>query len=360
MRAVSTTRASAHAARRGSTRVILLLAGVLVLGFGALFLLMNRGSNVEPHEALAAQIPTQAKPSAGSAELSVPTSDGDRTQGALRAENLSYQAGPASFDGRGVIRGEVVAAKGVVLPKSWDLVLEPHPFLQGSERAVYKRVELRAGERTFRVEDLPLGGYRVRAESNGLNVNGADVLLIKGAADQFVTLRFAPSGTFDGSVIDAQGRPAEGLDVVLTEKDSKQSRTCVTDAAGAYSFAAVLDGTYTLAFGKPIALLPLETVEFKAPALHYPSRLLPATATLRFEVLDTLAKPAAKASVRGFGAQGGSLDLRTDGEGHAIARYLRAGSWRIDVYDERDEQQAHAVLELASDEDRALQIRMHL
>jgi len=241
--------------------------------------------------------PRGPKPSAPPAPAAAPEDPRgalDLSEGATRdpsrpardAESVpAPSSGPAQFEGRGIVRGEVVPQNGALMPERWTLVLEPHPWLEGSEKAEGRRVEFEHGETTFRVEDLPLGGYLVRCSASGLNDVPASVLLVRGSPDQFVTLALRPSGLLDGSVIDAAGRPAEGLDVTLESTATHDRATVSTDPAGGFVFRNVQDGEYELRFGRPESpLLPPEKITFRAPSLRYPTRTLPPRASQRTAV----------------------------------------------------------------------------
>jgi hypothetical protein len=238
-------------------------------------------------------------------------------------------------------------------------VLEPHPYLKGRERAESRRVPFRAGEREFAAEDLPLGGYRVRAEANGLNSSAAEVLLVKGSPDQFVELALSPSGWLDGSLIDATGAPAEGLEVRLSAEGGKVQRTTQSDAAGAFQFRALLDGDYELSlraggcvFGEP------RLVSFRAPRLSLPVLELPPTGALEVHVFDKLGKPAPGVRVTGFTKPAGTLDLRTDERGLASLRWIQPGLWELQASDETEGLSARGEVEV--DLSRASQLSLRL
>jgi Carboxypeptidase regulatory-like domain len=264
-----------------------------------------------------------------------------------------------SFEGRGRIRGHIGERGGAVFPLEWDLVLQPHPYLKGRERAESRRIPFRAGEREFEAEDLALGGYRVRAEAHGLNSSDAPVLLVKGSADQFVELAFSPSGWLDGSVIDAQGMPAEGLEVRLVGEAGKLERTTHTDGAGAFQFRALLDGDYELGlraggcvFGEP------RLVSFRAPRLSLPVLELPPTGALEVHVFDLLGKPAPGARVTGFCKPAGTLDLRTDEQGRVRLRWIQPGLWELQALDEAEGLSARGEVEVDLSRESRLSLRL--
>lgn len=234
--------------------------------------------------------------------------------------------------GPGVIRGRITAARGTDLPKVWTLVVEPHPFLQGSERAVTRRLEFANGEQEFKVEGLPLAGYNVRAQAAGLNDVACSALLVPGSDNVFVSPQFLPAGFIDGNVIDASGAPAEGILVTITS-DSTHARTSArTDARGNYLIAGVTDGNYLLSIGSPEApLLKQDSLAFKAPSLRFPTRQLPDTGILRVTTVDQSGRALAGTEVSGFSSSGGSLRTTTDARGAAVVRYLQPGRYRLEA-----------------------------
>ncbi len=239
--------------------------------------------------------------------------------------------GPNRFDGRGRIHGEVLAAKSVTYPNDWTLVIEPSPTLIGSEHAATRRIEFHAGERAFDVPDLPLAGYRVRAEAPALNCTDLSALLIKGSEVAFATLEFRPSGFIDGRVLAANGAPADGVDVVLESVETKLRREQRADAAGGYVFRDVLDGVYRLYVGRPeTPLVPPGDIRFTAPSLRFKDVTLPPTGAIVLHTRAENGAPVADVEVSGFGSMGGALRARSDYLGIARLPWLPPGEYRIE------------------------------
>jgi hypothetical protein len=239
---------------------------------------------------------------------------------------------PDAYEGRGRISGEVLVATGVTFPARWTLVIEPHPNLKGAEHAITKRVEFERGETTFDVPDLPLAGYRVRAEAEGLNCVHGAVNLVKGSEAVFVTLEFRPSGYIDGRVLASDGTPAEGVSVVLETKATGVRRTLTTDANGQYVFKDVLDGAYTIFFGPPeTPLVPPGEILFTAPSLRFKECTLPPLGALVVEARTESGSPLSDAEVSGFGALGGALRARTDFRGLVRVAWLQPGEYRLEA-----------------------------
>jgi hypothetical protein len=240
-------------------------------------------------------------------------------------------ADPARFRGRGRIRGELLA-EGVELPRRWTLVLEPHPWLVGGERAASRRVALPDGARTFDVSDLPLGGYRVRAEAEGLNSSEEAALLVRGSADVFVSLVLRPAGLIDGFVLDSGGMPAQGLEVVLEHLATRARRAETVDGAGQYVFRDVVDGEYRLLFGATER--PFEQsgdIRFRAPTLRWREVRLPPTGALRLTVRDERGTLIPDAAVSGFGTPQGVARGTTGPDGVAEIRWLWPARYHLGV-----------------------------
>jgi hypothetical protein len=278
------------------------------------------------------------------------------TRNALTSEQL---AAAYSLDGEGTLRGHMVERAGAVFPREWDLVLEPHPYLEGRERAESRRIPFRAGERDFRVEHLHLGGYLVRAEAAGMNSSHCDVLLVKGSSNQFVDLALSPAGFLDGSVLGANGAPAEGVEVQLVETTTHARHDTTSDGAGAYQFGALVDGDYELSFCiGGVALCEPRLLGFRAPRLSFPVVTLPPTGTLAVHVFDLLGKPAIGERVTGFGHPKGALDLRTDEQGTARLRWALPGQWQIQALDQAENLRAQGELVVAAGVDASMTLRL--
>jgi hypothetical protein len=320
--------------RSGQSIRVVVLAVLACAGLGLLGLWWSRPARAP--DPLAPANPAGAPAESVPGEQLIET----RPSGAAPARGALDEAQVAeaySLEGQGTIRGHIGARSGAVFPIEWDLVLEPHPFLQGRERAESRRVEFRAGERDFRVDGLHLGGYQVRAEAHGLNSSAAPVLLVKGSSNQFVELAFSPSGWLDGSVVDSNGAPAEGIEVELVETLTKARASATTDGAGAFQFRALLDGDYELEFRAGGCVFgQARLVSFRAPRLSLPVEQLPPTGALEVQVYDLLGKPAAGVRVTGFGKPDGALDLRTDEQGIARLRWIKPGHWELRALDEAE------------------------
>lgn len=241
---------------------------------------------------------------------------------------------PIPLAARGSIRGEIVPRPGVEFPAEWTLVLEPSAVVTGRERGVTRRIEFTHGEREFRVDDLPLAGYRVRPVAAGLNGLGHDVLLVPSSANVFVTLALARAGMLDGLVREASGAPAEDVTVTLEDVVSGTRQTLRTDADGMYRTLGVVDGEYRVWIGSPEApLAPAIEISFRAPSLRVPERKLPALGGLDLTIVDEGDGYPRAAGARVWGALsvGGAFDVLSDETGRVQLRHLLPGPWRVEA-----------------------------
>ena len=235
------------------------------------------------------------------------------------------------FDGRGRLRGELTLSPRLTMPAQWSLILEPHPWLAGRDRARRVQVDYSADQREFVVEDLPLAAYLVRAQAAGCNSTRADVVLVRTSPDSHVVLRLDPPGLIDGEVIDTDHAAAEGVLVVLESSD-KLRRETRTNPAGYWRFDEVIDGSYTVWFGRPeTPLLQPFAVDFAAPTLRFPKKQLPVAGSLTVQVVDDAQAPQAEVAVTGFGEPQGSFRGTTDVEGYVREPWLWPGFYRLEA-----------------------------
>lgn len=344
-----------QAAQSPSMRLAAALA-LLVVGLGALWWTFGRSAGPASSPEAPQRSDVVVVPGAEVVRVELPGETERATQGTLDPKVLAQAY---SFDGKGTIRGSVALPPGMSMPREWELELAPHPYLQGSERAIHKRVRFEAGEREFRVDDLPFGGYRVRALAKDMNSFACDVLLVRGSPDQHVQPQLLPAGWLDGRLLDAQARPAEGVEVRLVDPQTRQERRTLSDAAGAWEFQALLDGDYELYFfGAGHALLGPESIAFRAPRMHYPDRTMPACGEFLVRVIDALGRPAVGAQLSAYGRPTGRLDAITDERGECRLRWLAVGSWRISVRDEVEGLSARSEIELGAGESPEILLRL--
>ena len=235
------------------------------------------------------------------------------------------------FDGVGTLRVRARTPPGVPFPEHWTLVLEPSDVLIGGQYARGRRLAVAGGEQELVLEDVPLGGYSVRAEAARMNCERKLILLAQpNERDRPVFLELKPAGFLTGRVLDAEGGDVPGVSVVLEALASGTRRTALTDPAGAYLFEGVLDGEYRLFAGVPESpLAPARELAFTAPSLTMPDIELPVLGQLELLVLEPGDLPAPDLHVTGYGKQGGRIDVTTDEHGEAVARFLPAGWFTV-------------------------------
>jgi len=254
--------------------------------------------------------------------------------------DFPWKTAPKSFDGTCTISGTVDVAGDLPFPERWTLVIEPSVFGMGRERAERRTVEMRGGERTFEERDLPMGGYRVSAQADGMNCPPQEVLLFR-LADQpqlsgkdhaHLRLQLARAGFVDGSVLDVDGRPVEGLAVTLEDRHDRSRRTVRTGPAGIWRVDDLRDGAYRVLFGPPDRpLIPAEDLGFVGPSHRFPDRVVPRLFAFEVRVLDDGGRPLAAASVRAVGQPLGVVDATTEPDGIARVTHAPAGRYQLRV-----------------------------
>lgn len=342
---------------------VLAIACVLAVAFAVAFprvqgfpydLSANAGSNETNGESVSAAPTDLDGPDSSSGDHKSRSIDGH----AITAHPAA--AGDAASGGanRGVIRGKIVLAAGATMPRSWTLSIRPSEIVSGAEPADVRTLAFANGEETFRVEDLPLGGYTVRAVALGLNAIPAQVLLARGSENQFVTLGLLPSGSISGTVLEADGAPADGVTVTLESHESKERRMLDTDAAGAFRFFDVLDGAYTLYIGRPEApLLSPDELAFRAPQMTLPTRTLQAIGSARVIVRDESGATVAGAVVTGFASPAGVVDVKSDEHGVALVRHLPPGRYRLFARND-DGRRGTAVLNVVAGQEAQVDLKL--
>lgn len=332
------------------------LVAVLLVGTGLAAVLAWRGSGgedaLEPH----------AERRAAAAERAAPTDLADLPRapagGIEVGRDYEWKQLGRSYDGTCTISGVVEVVAGVTFPQRWTLVIEPSRFGKGGEHATRRVREFGGDVRTFEETDLPMGGYTVSVKAPGRNCRPQEVLLFKveghehlaGKDRVHLVMFMTGAGFLDGAVRDEAGVPVEGLPVVLEEQNTRVRTTTTTSSAGIWRFDDVLDGRYKLFLGDPNRpLLPPEDVTFLGPEHRHPDQVVPVTASVSFAALDEGGLPLPDVHVRGFGGKGGSVDVHTDGDGLALARFLPAGSYEVRASD-RTGRSARTSFVLAGDE----------
>ncbi|MCZ6597165.1 MAG: carboxypeptidase-like regulatory domain-containing protein [Planctomycetota bacterium] len=250
--------------------------------------------------------------------------------------DLAFIRRPGSGDNsrfrgaNGSLRGHVDTAAGTAFPRTWRLVFGPSRTLIGRDRAEERVIEFTGGEQDFVVSNLPLAGYDVRPEAEGMNGLRHPVMIDRHNTSPYVVLRLSPAGFLEGRLVDTDGAPVEGVPVTLEAITTSLLRETTTGLLGNYRFDAVLDGEYKLVFGhRTSPLVPPEFLRFSAPSMSYPERALPRTGRLEILVLGPYETPVAGAQLVGSGTKGGYVRGETDFEGKLEVVLLPPGRYRI-------------------------------
>lgn len=237
---------------------------------------------------------------------------------------------PDEFEGTGSIRGRALIAADLEFPSSWTIHVGPSRSLRGRQRAISKAVTASGSGAEFVVEDLPLGGYDVWLEAEGLRSSRRSVLLTRGSSSPYVNLKFTRMGFIDGFAFRSDATPAEDLLVRLEAQPSGASRETRTRNDGFYRFDQVEDGEYELHFGpEESPLLPSRELYFRAPSMRFPEVTLPPTSDLLLHSQDARGAVLPEAHITGFGSKGGRIDVTTGLDGKAWARNLPPGRYRL-------------------------------
>jgi hypothetical protein len=230
------------------------------------------------------------------------------------------------FEGAGVLEGRLSLPPGVAAPRAWSLVLAPSPVLIGGDRAQARREEFREGELEFSLRELPLGGYEIWAEADGMSGRHEHLLLARPDAQLvYQDLRLVPLAFVEGRVIDAQGVAVAGLPMILRTREGTPLVTH-TDGSGLYLFERVPDGDHRLEAGfqdAPLAA-PLE-LAVVSPSLHVAPIEVPLLFELVALVHDADGLELAGARVRGWCDGGGRIDAVSDASGIARQPFIPAG-----------------------------------
>lgn len=314
---------------RGRARVLVLLA-IAVLALVAVVVWTTRSG------------PAPAPSAAGPQARAAPHASEPPTSPALRyeigtergeapAERVPLEDRPRAdprlrFEGTGVLEGRLDLPPGAAAPRAWSLVLAPSHVLMGGDRARARREEFQDGELEFALRDVPLGGYEIWAEADGMSGRHEHLLLARPDAQLvYQALRLVPLAFVEGRVVDAEGVAVAGLPMILRAREGAPLVTH-TDGAGLYLFERVPDGDYRLETGFRDAPLaePLE-LAVVSPSLHVAPIEVPLLFELVAEVRDADGQELAGARVRGWCTRGGRIDALTDVRGLARQPFIPAG-----------------------------------
>jgi hypothetical protein len=349
--------------RRGASEVGLLIMGfVVLLAMAAGILFLQPGFDTNPGAALQAEAATESQtpvigitgPVGADGTRVVLGPDGQPVDG-LRSgatvettENLAYRTAPRFFEGTGRLTGEVEGPDGAPFPANWRLVIEPSLYVEGRQHSGPRRVlEFEGNQRTFDVDDLALGAYRVTAEGAGVDARTQEILLFKlrghgptaGKTHAHLNMRFHAARGCGGRVLDQAGEAVIGLPVTLIPRTPAGGATrdplilkTETSGAGSWAFASVTTGSYLLILGsRARPLIEPQSVVVSNAAGDNPSTYredtVPVTVTMELAVVDNQGRGLPGARVRGTGPS--PLDVVADSLGTATAKFLLPGRYQL-------------------------------
>ena len=339
-------RTGEQSGRYGPFRAPLALRGRIPFPIAALLALLLAGGLwmlAAPGEETA-RVPPAAPdappgPSVGDPSPPDPEFDGLQNAGRVEVDSLPYKDEPRTFDGLGRLSGNVEVLGGRSMPDKWKLVITPSKFGMGSEHAIHREREFDGIQPSFEEFDLPLGGYTVYAEADGLNSRPQEILLygidsspIGGKTHAHLVLHLTPTGFLDGAVVTEDGSPVADLPVFLEDVNDRSVRTTTTLSSGNWRFDGLRDGRYKLSYKsveRPLIEALLMT--YNAPQKRLDNHIVPKTATVVFQLRDPYDVPVIGAKVSGFGKAGGIVQATSEVTGEAIARFLPAGRYQINV-----------------------------
>lgn len=329
--------------RAGRAALVLLVA----VSIGALWFVLRHGRAEDPPPGTPAGPAPAAEGGAHLAPGPGPVRESPLDPEALAAEgrlqlggDFPWKTAEKGFDGLGTLSGAVETPPGVAFPERWTLVIEPSLFGKGREHAERRVLEFDGAQRTFEERDLPLGGYRVSVEADGMNGRAQEVLLFRvadrphlaGKDHAHLLLSLAPAGHLDGSVRNEQGVPLGGVSVRLQEVGGTKRLETESDYVGHWRIDGVRDGRYVLTFGHPDRpLIPAEDVVFVGPSQRHPERVLPPIVDLVIRVVDETGNPLPDATIRGFVRPQGAIEETTDEFGFARIRNAVTGDYNVRV-----------------------------
>lgn len=263
-------------------------------------------------------------------------------------ENLAYRTAPRVFDGTGRLTGEIEGSEGAPFPATWRLLIEPSLYVEGRQHSGPPRVlEFDGAQRTFDVDDLALGAYRVTAEGEGVDARSQEILLFKlrghgptaGKTHAHLNMRFHPARGYSGLVLDTTGEALVGLPVSLipktpaggAEKDPRIQKT-FTNGTGAWAFAKVTAGPYLLVLGsRTVPLIPPQVIVIPSVAssnsITHREDTVPVTVTVELTIMDNQGRGLPGARVRGTGPV--PVDVVADALGIATVNFLPPGRYQF-------------------------------
>jgi len=335
------TSPSARGKVRGSSStgllmgLCLLLCGGLVVG-----LVLLGGSGDGPAAGSGPNATGMAE--GGDAISAPPHSTGDLTpvanggiQVGLPMEWKNYEK---TFDGSCTISGMIEVDPGVDFPPQWRLVIRPSQLALGRDRATERIVEFQGAERTFEEFDLPMGGYRVHVEAEGMSCRGQEVMLftlkgfenLPGKNHAHLLLKLIPAGVAEGIVRDSDGVGVGNLPVFLQNQRDRGRQRTQTDGSGYWRIEDVIEDSYLLSLGNiDRPLIEAQPFGMVGPLYTHPDLTIPRTRTILVRVVNAEGAPVASARLRGYGRPAGVIEIFSEVDGTAQIPFLPDGEYTL-------------------------------
>lgn len=335
MRSPDPSRPPAPAPRRRGRAAWVLVALGLTVGLAAWYL---NGPGAEAPDPVGPEPPNvRSQPGTPDRGLQVPTDMNTEGRVTTREREANLRDYTKTFEGTGTISGVLEVPRGLELPDSWELVIGPSRMALGRDHAGTRRVTMSADQTTFEERDLPLGGYAVTAEIEGLNATRHEVMLFglaeapnAGTYHVHVVMHVLPAGSLTGSVLDSLGSPAEGVPITVGEAQGSMRWTTATGINGWWKVEGLPTGRYRVWLGPPTRpLVPEFPAAVTSGETVATEQRLPALGSIVLCVLDDQGRPLEEVRVQGYGP--GPIDVVTGFEGRVLIDHLRPGTYHVEV-----------------------------
>jgi hypothetical protein len=337
--ALSRLKVPAPGPASGSAGTDLLIGFCLLIGAGLVAAMVFLGSPGggpahAPGPAEAPQVETPFTAPPDSMGDLTPISNGGIEVGAP-ADWRQYEK---TFDGTCTISGMIVVDPGVEFPSRWRLVILPSRLSIGRERAAERIVEFEGNERTFEEFDLPMGGYRVHVEAQGMSCRGQEVMLFKlkdfehlpGKNHAHLLLKLIPAGIAEGIVRDTDGVGVANLPVFIENQRDRGRQSTHTDGSGYWRIDEVIEDPYHLSLGNiDRPLIEVQSFGMVGARYTHPDQTIPLTRAITVRVVDEVGAPVAKARLRGYGRPAGVIEASSDVDGTARILFLPDGEYTL-------------------------------
>jgi hypothetical protein len=236
----------------------------------------------------------------------------------------------------GSLRVVVVRADGERLVDECVVTIGPPGFRVGEGEAATREARIPSGSDRCAFDSLPFGlyGVSVVAEGRPRSSGFSHVFLQAEAPHPLVRVVLHAAEVVDGTILDEDGAPVEGVRVSLIPEEEGGGRVRAearSNSAGDYRIEGVVDGFYSLRVGPEESpyVAPLR-IQMAGSSLRHDVRL-PRLGSLEVLVTDEAGRPLEDARVEGYGPEGGTFHGRTDPTGTFLARALPGGEYRLHV-----------------------------